>query len=194
MTSDITLRVATPDDAPELLRIYAYYVEHTAITYEYDVPALSDFRSRIAHTLERYPYLVAVCDEKIIGYAYAGALHARAAYGWNAEMTVYLDHEAHHHGVGTLLYHTLENILKEQGVIQLVALITPPPTEAEQQIYPSIAFHEKMGYQHIGRLPHSGYKFHRWFDTVMMAKTINPPETMMQPVRDFHAVRHLFHL
>ena len=46
MKSEITIRTAVPDDAAELLDIYAYYVEKTAITFEYDVPSLEEFRGR----------------------------------------------------------------------------------------------------------------------------------------------------
>ena len=53
------IRMATPDDAERLLQIYAPYVRNTAITFEWDVPSVEDFRRRIARTLERYPYLVA---------------------------------------------------------------------------------------------------------------------------------------
>lgn len=40
-------RLATLDDAPALLSIYAPYVEKTAISFEYDVPSLDEFRRRI---------------------------------------------------------------------------------------------------------------------------------------------------
>lgn len=61
MSSDekITIRTARESDAPALLAIYAPYVENTAITFEYDVPSIEEFTSRIHHTLEKYPYLVA---------------------------------------------------------------------------------------------------------------------------------------
>ena len=55
----ISIRTATEDDAEELLAIYAPYVKQTTITFEYDVPSKKDFKSRISHTLEKYPYLVA---------------------------------------------------------------------------------------------------------------------------------------
>lgn len=42
--ADIEIRTATPDDAEELLGIYKYYVENTAITYEIDAPTADDFR------------------------------------------------------------------------------------------------------------------------------------------------------
>ena len=38
---------------------HAPYVKHTAITFEYEVPSAEEFRKRIAHTLQHYPYLVA---------------------------------------------------------------------------------------------------------------------------------------
>lgn len=60
----ISIRTATEDDAEELLAIYAPYVKQTAITFEYDVPSKKDFKSRISHTLEKYPYLVAEEDGK----------------------------------------------------------------------------------------------------------------------------------
>ena len=55
--SDITIRNVTPDDAEELLEIYAPYVAETAISFEIDIPTAEDFRSRIEHTLKNYPYI-----------------------------------------------------------------------------------------------------------------------------------------
>ena len=82
----IIIRPASVSDAEALLQIYRYYVQNTAITFEYDVPSIEEFRSRISHTLERYPYLAAVQGESILGYAYAGPFKARAAYDWSVEM------------------------------------------------------------------------------------------------------------
>ena len=61
---EITIRIAKEEDAEELLAIYAPYIEYTVITYEYDVPTVEEFRGRIRHVLERYPYLVA--EEKYV--------------------------------------------------------------------------------------------------------------------------------
>ena len=68
--ADIEIRTATPFDAEELLGIYSYYIENTAVTYEIDVPFAEDFRRRIEKTLMKYPYIVAERDGRIIGYAY----------------------------------------------------------------------------------------------------------------------------
>ena len=91
---DILVRDAKLEDAERILDIYAYYVENTAITFEYDVPTLMDFQKRMEITMKRYPYLVIEKDGAIQGYAYAGAFVGRAVYDWPCEMTVYLDHTA----------------------------------------------------------------------------------------------------
>ena len=63
------IRLASVDDAEEILAIYAPYVLDTAITFEYDVPEIGEFRSRIEATLKNYPYLVAAEEGRIVGYA-----------------------------------------------------------------------------------------------------------------------------
>ncbi len=123
-----TFRVARPEDAEALLAIYAPYVEETAITFEYEVPSVEAFRARIAHTLATYPYIVAVEDEKIIGYAYVGRLHERAAYDWSVETSIYVDRCARKHGLGRQLYERLEAILRAMNIISVNACIAYPGT------------------------------------------------------------------
>ena len=91
MDNKIIIRTASAADAPALLAIYAPYVEQTAITFEYDVPAEAEFTRRIADTLQNYPYLVAEQDSVPVGYAYAGKFHERAAYDWSVETSIYVE-------------------------------------------------------------------------------------------------------
>lgn len=98
--SDIIIREATIDDAAAIRAIYAPYVESTVITFEYDVPSVEEFRQRIAHTKERYPYFVAEEDGRVVGYAYAGSFVGRAAYDWAAELSIYVDIHLKKHGLG----------------------------------------------------------------------------------------------
>ena len=51
------IRTAKEEDAERLLEIYAPYVTDTAITFEYEVPTVDEFRQRIRNTLKKYPYL-----------------------------------------------------------------------------------------------------------------------------------------
>ena len=115
----ITIRTACVEDAREILNIYAYYVKNTAISFEYDVPMEIEFAGRIDNTLKRYPYLVAVEGERIIGYAYAGPLKGRAAYDWSVETTVYVVNEQRKSGTGRALYEALEKELKDMGILNM---------------------------------------------------------------------------
>ena len=104
-----TIRVATEADAEEILAIYAKYIEQTAITFEYVVPSIEEFRGRIRHTLERFPYLAAEKEGKIAGYAYVSPFKERAAYDWSVETSIYVDMEQKRSGIGRRLYEELEN-------------------------------------------------------------------------------------
>ena len=88
MQDDVTIRDAVPADAEALLGIYAPYVTDTAVTFEYDVPSLEEFASRISRIGARFPYLVAECGGVPVGYAYVGTLRGRDAYRWAVESSV----------------------------------------------------------------------------------------------------------
>ena len=75
---NISVRIASPDDAAKILSIYAPYVRNTVITFEYEVPSLEEFTERIKKTLKKYPYLVAEVQGEILGYAYTGPFVGRA--------------------------------------------------------------------------------------------------------------------
>ena len=98
--SVINIRDAALDDAERLLEIYSFYVQHTAISFEYDVPTIDEFRERIRKAREKYPYLVIEKDGTIQGYAYAGPFKNRAAYDWSCELTIYIDRNARGEGWG----------------------------------------------------------------------------------------------
>lgn len=119
----MVIRSAVIEDAESLLKIYAYYVKNTAISFENEVPPVEDFRNRIAHTIEKYPYLVLEEDGVVKGYAYAGVFKGRAAYDHCCEVTVYLDHDSKGNGYGRALYGALEEALKKMGIINLYACI-----------------------------------------------------------------------
>ena len=168
----IKIRTAVPEDAVALLEIYAPYVEHTAISFEYDVPSVEEFRERIVNRLEKYPYLVAEVDGKMLGYAYTSPFVGRAAYGWSAETTIYLREDCRKMGVGRALYEALEKVSKAQNILNLNACIGYPQEEDEYLTMNSVKFHEHMGYQMVGMFHNSGYKFGRWYHMVWMEKLI----------------------
>lgn len=166
------IRDARPEDAERILEIYAYYVTHTAISFEYDVPALPEFRARMSNTMKRYPYLVAEQDGAVQGYAYAGAFVGRAAYDWSCELTIYLDHMALKRGLGRALYEALEDRLRRMSFLNLYACIGYPQTDDPYLTKNSAEFHAHLGFSVVGQFHKCGYKFRRWYDMVWMEKII----------------------
>lgn len=172
MDSKITIRSATVNDAASLLEIYSYYVKNTAITFEWEVPTVEEFSSRIENTLKFYPYLVAEVDGKPVGYAYASRFRTRAAYAWGVETSIYVHKDFRGQGIGRALLEKLENLLKAQGVLNIYAGITYIKKEDEYLTHASPKFHKKMGYKKVAEYHQCGFKFNRWYSVIFMEKMI----------------------
>lgn len=170
---ELSVRAASLADAPALSGIYAHYVDHTAITFEYVAPTADEFAARMAKTMERYPYLVACLDGRAVGYAYAGTFKDRAAYQWACETTIYVAPGCRRTGVGRMLYERLEAELCRMGIINLYACIAYAQLEDEYLTHDSVCFHERVGYTLCGTFRKCGYKFGRWYDMVWMEKAIS---------------------
>lgn len=166
----------TVEDAEELLEIYGYYVKNTAISFEYDVPSVEEFRERIKNISALFPYIKAVDDNgKILGYSYANKFRTRAAYAWTVETTIYIRKDVRRSGIGRALYEVLEKSLKEIGVLNMyagVAALTDPQKEDEHLTNDSIYFHQKIGFEKVAVFHKSGRKFNTWYDMCFLEKMI----------------------
>ena len=170
--SEVEIRTASLRDAKALLHIYEYYEKNTANSFEYEVPTIQEFKRRMTNTLKKYPYLTAVKDNEILGYAYAGPFVGRAAYDWSAELTIYLAPKKRKQGIGKKLYKALEQALAESGIQNLYACIGYPEVPDEYLTKNSAEFHEHLGYTKAGQFHKCGYKFGRWYDMIWMEKLI----------------------
>ena len=183
MKNNIIIRVASTEDAQTLLEIYRPYVEHTAITFEYDVPDIEEFMNRIKNTKKTYPYLVAEYQGEILGYAYAGAFKERAAYDWAVETSIYVEQHQKRRGIGRLLHDALEQELRRRHFLNMNACIACPMGESDPYLTrDSIRFHEKLGYRMVGEFHQCGYKFGRWYHMVWMEKHIGDHADTPLPV------------
>lgn len=172
MKDSVIIREACLEDASEILNIYRPYVEKTAISFEYEVPDLKEFRERMRKTLEEHPYLVAEENGEIIGYAYTGNFVGRKAYSWSAETTIYIKEGRTKSGVGKRLYQALEDVSKMRNIRNLNACIGYPETEDEYLTKNSASFHAHLGYTLVGTFHNSGFKFGRWYHMIWMEKMI----------------------
>ena len=152
------VRDAISGDAGAICAIYNYYISNTIITFEETTLKVEEMQDRIAAIQAAgLPWLVYTDQDGVIGYAYAGKWHARSAYRYTVESTVYLRHGADGKGIGSELYRELVKRLKElnyHAVIGGIALPNPS----------SVALHEKFGYVKAAHYKETGYKFGRWID------------------------------
>lgn len=172
MIDDISIRFAKPEDAKELLKIYAYYVTDTAISFETEVPSEEEFKLRIEEVLKSYPFIVACKDDEILGYAYLHSFVGRKAYELSAETTIYLNPDKKKMGIGKKLYSVLEDIAKEQNITNLYSCIGYVDKEDEYLNNNSVQFHEHTGFRMVGKFENCGHKFGRWYHMVWMEKII----------------------
>ena len=175
MESDVRIRVAGVADAEPMRRIYEYYVLNSAATFNGtdEVPTPEAFAAKVARITARYPWLAAEHDGEIVGFAYASPFRDRAAYGWDAETTIYLAPDARGHGIGRALYEHLEELLTRQHVRTLYACVThtPRPDDPNQD-NASERFHAALGYRLCGTMRASGFKFGRWYDVLWFEKCL----------------------
>lgn len=161
----MTIRDARRSDVPAMLAIYAPFVEHTAVSFEYDVPTEAEFARRLEEHQAAFPWLVCEENGRVMGYAYAGRAFERAAYGWNAEISCYLAPELRGRGVGRRLYARIEEILTRLGYYKLFAVVTSANA-------PSVAFHRALGFRDAACFRNVGYKQGGWYDVLWLEKTL----------------------
>lgn len=166
MNPDTAIRLAVPEDGPALARIYGQYID-TPVTFECILPTDMEFSDRIRQISPIYPYLVCEQGGQIAGYAYAHRQMERAAYGWNAELSIYLDAGHTSAGLGRQMYGVLMELLKMQGIHNVYGVVTVPNEKSER-------LHLSMGFRLIGVHRHTGYKCGAWWDVAWFERELLP--------------------
>ncbi len=173
------IRLAASSDFPDMRDIYAQYID-TDVSFEYKLPTLAAYQKKFAAIQETFPCLVLELGGILTGYAYAQRLRQRDAYQWSAELSIYLDDSQTAGGLGSLLYLTLIELLKLQGVRTVYGAIT-------QGNEISLRFHEKLGFEHFADFRKVGYKNGRWLDVHWVQMHIAPYDAP-EPLTSFTAL------
>ena len=173
---DIEYRLATAEDAAAIAAIYAPYVRDTIVSFETEAPDAAEIALRIERIGRQYPWLAALVDGRVVGYAYACENHSRLAYRWSVDAAVYLDPSAQRKGIGGALYRRLFALLRAQGYVNAFAGISLPNAA-------SVALHEAMGFALIGVYRNVGYKLGAWRDVGWWQLALcEPPENPVEPI------------
>jgi phosphinothricin acetyltransferase len=165
----IDIRPATEDDVSAITAIYAWNVDNGTGTFALEAPAREEMLAGYHHVMGlRLPYLVAVENDDVLGYAYAAPFRTRPAYKYGVEDSIYLAPEATGRGIGKALLQRLMELCTERGLYSMIAVIGDSDNLA------SIAVHKSLGFEHTGHLPRAGFKFGRWLDVVFMTRDLLP--------------------
>jgi L-amino acid N-acyltransferase YncA len=161
------IRQAQSGDIPALLDIWNPVIRTSVATFNdaEKTPAMlaADIATKSA---AGYPFLVAEQpDGTLAGFATYGQFRASNGYRHTMEHTIILAPDQGGRGTGRALMTAIETHARDRGVHSLFAGVSGENTAG-------IAFHARLGYHEVARLPEVGRKFDRWFDLVLMQKIL----------------------
>jgi len=164
----VTVRPATEADLGAINDIYNHYVLNSTCTYQETPEPLERRREWFSHHGEKHPVIVAESGGRVLGWGSLSAYHPRSAYRRTVENSVYIHHEHHRRGIGSLLLKELIARARSLGHHAVIAGI-----DAEQTA--SVALHAKFRFEKVGHMKQIGFKFGRWLDVIYMELILGTP-------------------
>jgi L-amino acid N-acyltransferase len=161
MKTAYRIRPATTSDLGAINAIYNHYVLHSTCTYQEEPEPLAGRRRWFRHHDGKHPVIVAEAGGKVAGWGSLSAYHERSAYRRTVENSVYVHHQHHRRGVGSLLLQELIVRARDLGHRAIIAGI-----DGEQTA--SVALHTKFHFKKAGHFKQVGFKFGRWLDVIYM--------------------------
>ncbi|WP_438965590.1 GNAT family N-acetyltransferase [Flavobacterium sp.] len=159
---NFTVRAAKVNDLEGILEIVNYNILNTTSIYDYEPRTLAQqiaiFEEK---TTNNFPLLVIEIDQKIAGFGTYGTFRFKEGYKFTVEHSVYVSVKHQGKGLGKLLLSQLIETAKKQKRHTMIAVI-----DAENQN--SVTFHEQFGFETVGLMKESAFKFNKWLDTVFM--------------------------
>ncbi|HXR68866.1 MAG TPA: GNAT family N-acetyltransferase [Dermatophilaceae bacterium] len=150
--SQPVVRPAGPADLPAVAAIYAHFVRTSAATFDIEEPAMSYWQAKLDSTAVGDHFLVACDDDEALAFAYSASFRPRPAYDRTRETSVYVAPAATGNGLGTRLYLELLDLLRQDEVHLVVAVVTKPNPASN-------ALHRTLGFTEVGTLDEVGFKF-----------------------------------
>lgn len=158
----IKIRPYTNTDAKAIVDVLNYYIQNSTALYDYQNRTIEQQQAIFDEKLQKgFPIIVATVDEQIVGFGYYSEFRFREAYKFTVEHSVYVAPSEHGKGIGKVVLQNLIALAKGQKLHTMVAVI-----DSENQS--SISFHEQFGFEVVGTIRESGFKFDRWLHSIIM--------------------------
>jgi len=160
-TTPVAVRAAGEADLPAINDIYNHYVLHSTCTYQEEPETLERRRDWFRRHGASHPVTVAELNDRVVGWGSLSNYHARSAYRRTVENSVYVHHEQHRRGIGSVLLQDLIVRARALGHRAIIAGI-----DSDQN--GSVALHAKFQFEKVGQFKQVGFKFGRWLDVIYM--------------------------
>ena len=159
------IRPAAESDLPAILGIYNDAVLNTTAIWNETPVDLENRRAWFAERTGRgFPILVADLGGAI-GYGSFGDFRPFEGYRVTVEHSIYVANESRGQGAGAALLEALIEAARKLQKKNMIGAIDAANA-------PSIALHEKFGFQKVGRMPGVGVKFGKPVDLLFMQKVL----------------------
>ncbi len=156
------IRKATEKDLESILEIVNYNILNTTSIYDYEPRTLAQQKEIFDEkTKSGFPLIVIQIDNEIAGFGTYGTFRFKEGYKFTVEHSVYVSINHQGKGLGKLLLAELIELAKKQKLHTMIAVI-----DAENQN--SVEFHKQFGFETVGVIKESAFKFNKWLDTVFM--------------------------
>lgn len=165
----MNLREARTDDLDAINAIYNHYVEHSTCTYQETPEPIEGRREWFRRHDAAHPVIVAEVEGQVVGWGSLSAYHARSAYRFTVEDSVYVADAFRGRGIGSALLRNLIDRARALGHHAVIGGI-----DASQAA--SVALHTRYGFVEVGRLSQVGRKFDQWLDVIYMELLITNPK------------------
>ena len=168
-SSALTIRDAADADLPVLRDLYNATILTTTGAWTDRLQTLRERRAWFRRQQrDQYPVLVADVAGSVVGFTAYGSFRGSGkwpGYRHTVEHTIHVHEDYWGLGIGRSLLEALIERARADDVHVVVAAIDSANTE-------SIAFHERLGFATVARMPEVGRKFDRWLDLVLMQRII----------------------
>jgi len=152
---------------PAITAIYHHAVLHGTATFEIEPPSQAEMEKRRRDIQAGgHPFVVALVDDEVAGYAYASRYRPRPAYAATVEDSVYVREECQGRGIGRALLTEVIALATARDFRQMIAVI------GDSANFASITLHKRLGFVPVGSFRAVGFKFGRWLDTVLMQRAL----------------------
>lgn len=158
------IRNYATEDLESIVEIINYNIVNSTSLYDYTTRNISQQQIIFEEKLSKnFPIIVATVNEQVVGFGYYSEFRMREAYKYTVEHSVYVSKDNQGKGIGKLLLTELIQLAKNQKLHTMIGVI-------DSENKGSIILHENFGFETVGFIKESGFKFDRWLHSVLMQR------------------------